>query len=87
MALLALALLLCYMPAFWLVDYKSLSHSMMPQQMKSNETIIVFIQVQLTHVPICMSLLFKCTVFVKYIVSLQGLWHGVALAALLLIEL
>jgi len=56
--------------------------------MKSNETVlIVFIQIQLTYVPICMSLLFKFTMFVKRIVSLQGLWHRVALAASSLIEL
>jgi hypothetical protein len=86
MALLALALLLCYMPTFWLVDCKSLAHSMMPQWMKSSET-IVFIQVQLTYVPIRVSLFFKCTVFVKRIVNLLGLWPRVALAASLLIEL
>jgi len=62
-ALLALALLLCYMATFWLVDFKSLAHSMMQQRMKSNEMVlIVFIQIQLMHVPICMSLLFKSTV-------------------------
>ena len=86
MALLTLAL--CYMPASWLVDCKSLAHSMMSQRMKSNETLlIVFIQIQLTYVPICMSLLFICTVFVKHIVNFQVLWHRVALPASSLIEL